>query len=238
MVIGIYAGLVPSIQYWIADFNHYAILGNVFFYLGLAVPTFFFWPLPLLHGRKPYILSSLVLAMPLLFPQAIAVSTWRSPYVSTWRWALLGSRGFMGLVLGFASMNFHSMLTDLFGASLMSGNPHQEVADKFDVRRHGGGMGVWLGLWTWCFTGSIGIGFLIGAAIINTLNPSWGFYVSIIMIAVVLLLNVICPEVRRSPFRRSVAEVKNSTQVSRRVARGEVMMHRVKDGPTWWWQEV
>lgn len=144
----------------------------------------------------------------------------------------------MGLTLGFASMNFHSMLTDLFGASLMSGNPHQEVVDKFDVRRHGGGMGVWLGLWTWCFTGSIGIGFLIGAAIINNFNPSWGFYVSIMMIAVVLLLNVICPEVRRSPFRRSVAEVKDGKQVSRRVARGEVMMHRVKDGPTWWWQEV
>ncbi|KAK5658529.1 hypothetical protein OQA88_1921 [Cercophora sp. LCS_1] len=85
VLIGIYAGLVPSIQYWIADLYHYAILGNVYFYLGLAIPTFFFWPLPLLHGRKPYILSSLVLAMPLLFPQAISVSYLRSPYVSTWR---------------------------------------------------------------------------------------------------------------------------------------------------------
>ena len=85
ILIGIYAGLVPSIQYWIADLNHYAILGNVFFYLGLAVPSFFFWPLPLLHGRKPYILSSLAIAMPLLFPQAIAVSVQRSPYSSAWR---------------------------------------------------------------------------------------------------------------------------------------------------------
>jgi len=84
-LIGIYAGLVPSIQYWIADLKHYAIRGNVFFYLGLAIPTFFFWPLPLLHGRKPYILSSLVIAMPLLFPQAISVSEMRSPYASTWR---------------------------------------------------------------------------------------------------------------------------------------------------------
>jgi hypothetical protein len=84
-LIGIYAGMVPSIQYWIADLEHYAILGNAFFYLGLAISTFFFWPLPLLHGRKPYILSSLVLAMPLLFPQAISVSEMRSPYVSTWR---------------------------------------------------------------------------------------------------------------------------------------------------------
>jgi len=144
----------------------------------------------------------------------------------------------MGLTLGFASMNFHSILMDLFGASLMSGNPHQEIVDKFDVRRHGGGMGVWLGVWTFCYTGSLGIGFLIGAAIINTANPSWGFYVSIVLVAVVLLLNVVCPEVRRSAFRRSVAEVDTGNRISRRVARGEVMMHRVKDGPTWWGQEV
>ncbi|KAK4226492.1 hypothetical protein QBC38DRAFT_528798 [Podospora fimiseda] len=238
ILIGIYAGLVPSIQYWIADLQHYAILGNVFFYVGLAIPSFLFWPLPLLHGRKPYILSSLVLSMPLLFPQAVAVSAQRSPYVSTWRWALLSSRAFMGLTLGFASMNFHSILMDLFGASLMSGNPHQEIVDKHDVRRHGGGMGAWLGLWTWCFVGSLGVGFLIGAAIIDSANPSWGFYVSMMIVTFILLLNVVCPEVRRSPFRRSVAEVRNGNRISRRVARGEVMMHRVQDGPTWWGQEV
>lgn len=144
----------------------------------------------------------------------------------------------MGLALGFASMNFHSILTDLFGASLMSGNPHQEVVDEHDVRRHGGGMGVWLGIWTWCFTGSLGIGFLIGAGVINSLNPSWGFYISIVLIVVVLILNVFCPEVRRSAYRRSVVEVRKGTEVSRRLARGEVKMHRVKDGPTWWGQEV
>ncbi|KAK3945951.1 major facilitator superfamily domain-containing protein [Diplogelasinospora grovesii] len=238
MLIGIYAGLVPSIQYYIADLYHYAIQGNVWFYAGLAVPTFFFWPLPLLHGRKPYILSSLILAMGLLFPQAIAVSAYRPPSLNTWRWALIGSRAFMGLVLGFASMNFHSILTDLFGASLMSRNPHQEVVDEYDVRRHGGGMGVWLGIWTWCFTGSLGVGFLIGAVIIDKLSPVWGFYVSIIMIAVVLLLNVVCPETRRSMYRRSVCEVKTGDHISRRVARGEVMMHRVKDGPKWWGEEV
>ncbi len=238
VLIGIYAGLVPSIQYYIVDLDHYAVLGNVFFYLGLAVSSFFFWPLPLLHGRKPYILTGLVLAMPLLFPQAISVSEIRSPYVSTWRWALLSSRGFMGLALGFANMNFHAILMDLFGASLMSCNPHQELVDSFDVRRHGGGMGVWLGIWTWCFIGSLGVGFLIGAAIINTLNPSWGFYVSIIIIAVALLLNVLCPEVRRSAYRRSVAEVRTGGNISRRLARGEVMMHRVKTGPRWWGEEA
>jgi hypothetical protein len=134
-------------------------------------------------------------------------------------------------------MNFKSMLTDLFGASLQSTNPHQEHVDEFDVRRHGGGMGVWLGLWTWSALGSIGLGFLIGAAIVNHLPPAYGFYVSIVIIAFVMLLNVLCPEVRRSAFRRSVAEVVNGPEVSRRLARGEVKMHLVQSGPKWWGEE-
>lgn len=238
VLVGIYAGLVPSIQYYIADFHHYSILGNVGMYLGMALSTFLCWPLPLLHGRKPYILCSLCVAMPLLFPQAIAVSVPRSPYTSVWRWALLLSRAVIGWALGFASMNFHSMLTDLFGASLMSSNPHQEIVDYHDVRRHGGGLGIWLGVWTWCFIGSLGVGFLVGALVIDTLQPSWGLYISIMLIAVVLVLNVLCPEVRRSAWRYSVAEVKMGSAVSRRIARGEIMMHRVKDGPKWWGQEM
>ncbi|KAJ0162724.1 hypothetical protein CTA2_4092 [Colletotrichum tanaceti] len=77
MVIGIYAGLVPSLQYYILDTSHSIINGNVGCFLGMAIPTFFCWPLPLMHGRKPYITTSLVLTMPLLFPQALAVSAQR-----------------------------------------------------------------------------------------------------------------------------------------------------------------
>lgn len=237
ILIGIYAGEVPSIQYYIADFHHFAILGNVFMFIGLAISTFFCWPLPLLHGRKPYILGAMTIAMPLLFPQAIVVSRQRDPYTSLYRVGLILPRAFMGFVLGFANMNFMATLTDLFGASLQSGNPHQEIVDEYDVRRHGGGMGVWLGIWTWCYMGSLGVGFLIGSWIINTMSPDWGFYVSIIIIAAVLLLNVITPEVRRSPYRRSVAEVRNGDEVSRRLAKGEVMMHRLQTGPQWWGEE-
>jgi MFS family permease len=238
ILVGIYAGEVPAIQYYIVDFHHYTVLGNVFFYLGLAIPTFFFWPLPLLHGRKHYILGSMALAMPLLFPQAVAVGSIRSPYVRYWRIALILPRALMGFCLGFANMNFKSTLTDLFGASLQSDNPHQEVVDENDVRRHGGGLGVWLGLWTWSAMGSIGLGFMIGAVIINHMPPAWGFYVSIFIIAGVLLLNIITPEVRRSAFRRSVAEVKDGEKVSRRIARGEVKMHMVQTGPKWWGEEL
>jgi MFS family permease len=236
-LIGIYAGEVPSIQYYIADFYHWALLGNVFMFIGLAISNFLFWPLPLLYGRKPYVLAAMTIAMPLLFPQALVVGLQRSPYVIRFRFGLILSRAVMGFALGFANMNFMATLTDLFGASLQSGNPHQEIVDVFDVRRHGGGMGVWLGIWTWCYMGSIGVGFLIGAVIINTLSPDWGFYVSIVIIAAVLFLNVLTPEVRRSAYRRSVTEVRTDNNVSRRLARGEVKMHRVQTGPIWWGEE-
>ncbi|KAF6237591.1 hypothetical protein HO173_004481 [Letharia columbiana] len=238
LIIGIYAGEVPAIQYAIADEHHYTILGNVLFFLGLAITTALFYPLPLLHGRKPYTLAALAILLPLQFPQALAISSQRSPNVATYRIGLLLPRIFAGIVMGFANINFITTLLDLFGASLQSGNPHQETVNVNDVRRHGGGMGVWLGIWTWCAIGSIGIGFLIGAGIISGLDVSWGFWITIVVNAAVLVLNILSPEVRRSAYRRSMAEVRSGGEVSRRVARGEIKMHLESTGPIWWWEEV
>ncbi|MCJ1281027.1 hypothetical protein MMC26_000345 [Xylographa opegraphella] len=238
LIIGIYAGEVPAIQYAIVDEHHYAILGNVVFFIGMAVTTVLFFPLPLLHGRKPYTIAALGILLPLQFPQAVAVGQTASPYVATYRVGLLLSRSFAGILAGFVNMNLKTTLLDLFGASLQSGNPHQETVNENDVRRHGGGMGIWLGIWTWCSIGSIGIGFLIGAVIISGLAVSWGFWITIILTAAVLLLNVMTPEVRRSPYRRSMAEVHNGTDISRRIARGEIKMHLYSTGPRRWWEEV
>ena len=238
LIVGIYAGEVPAIQYAIADEHHYTILGNVFFFIGLAITTALFYPLPLLHGRKPYTLAALAILLPLWFPQALAINQNRSPYVATYRVGLLVPRVFAGVFMGFANINFITTLLDLFGASLQSGNPHQESVNENDVRRHGGGMGVWLGIWTWCAIGSLGLGFLIGAGIISGLDVSWGFWILIILNAAVLLLNIVTPEVRRSAYRRSMAEVRNGEDVSRRVARGEIKMHLESTGPIWWGEEV
>lgn len=238
VIIGIYAGEVPAIQYVIVDEHHYTILGNVVFFIGLAITTVVFFPLPLLHGRKPYTLAALAILLPLQFPQALAVNTQRTPSVATYRVGLLLSRSIAGLVVGFANINFLSTLLDLFGASLQSSNPHEEEVDINDVRRHGGGMGMWLGIWTWCFIGSIGVGFLIGAVVISGLDVSWGFWISIILTAAVLVLNVLTPETRRSAYRRSLAEVHNGDEVSRRIARGEIKMHLDATGPIYWWEEV
>lgn len=237
-IIGIYAGEVPAIQYNIVDEHHYTILGNVVLFIGLAITTSIFWPLPLLYGRKPFTLAALALLVPLQFPQAVAVSGFRTPYTPTYRVALLLSRAVAGLVMGFANINFIATLLDLFGASLQSVNPHEEVVNENDVRRHGGGMGIWLGVWTWCFIGSIGVGFFIGAVIISRLAVDWGFWITIILTAFVLVLNVLVPEVRRSPYRRSVAEVRTPTELTRRVARGEIKMHLYSTGPKWWIEEV
>ncbi|KAI9682252.1 MAG: hypothetical protein M1817_000306 [Caeruleum heppii] len=238
LVIGIYAGEVPAIQYRVVDEGHMIILGNTALYLGLALPTFFFWSLPLLHGRKPYLLFAFTLFLPLQLPPAIAVTASVDPIHVGYRVGLLLTRLLSGFALGFANMNLKMTLLDLFGASLQSRHPHQEVPNDRDFRRHGGGMGIWLGIWSWCCIGSIGVGFLIGALIINSADPAWGFWLAVVLAAVVLFLNVIVPEVRRSPHRRSVAEIKTGADLTRRIARGEVKLHISSTGPKWWWQEV
>ncbi|KAF2493999.1 hypothetical protein BU16DRAFT_512209 [Lophium mytilinum] len=240
VVIGIYAGEVPRIQYQLADETHTVILGNVCLYLGLAMSTAIVWPLPLLHGRKPYILGSLAIALPLQFPQAIVVGSPRSPNNHIFKTGLLLSRGISGLVLGFANVNFITTLFDLFGVSLQSNKPHQELVVINDVRRHGGGMGMWLGLWSWCSIGSLAIGFQIGAGIIQNLDPDWGFYIVIILMAAVLVLNVLAPETRRSQYRRSVTDVYNRDEnfITRRISQGEVKLHISTQGPKYWFEEV
>lgn len=108
-----------------------------------------------------------------------------------------------------------------------------------DVRRQGGGMGIWLGLWSWCFVGSLSLGFLIGASITQHLAPAWGFYVVVILLSFFILINVIAPETRRAPYRRSVLRYMDEDEkLKKRVARGEIKLHLDQDGPKYWWEEV
>lgn len=217
-----------------------ALLSSCRLYIGLAMSTSIVWPLPLLHGRKPYILAALALAMPLQFPQAMVVSAKRSPNRPSFRAGLLCARAATGLVLGFANVNYITVLLDLFGASLQSKNPHQEYVVPNDVRRHGGGMGLWLGIWSWCWIASLAVGFMVGAVIIENLSPEWGFYITIMILAGALVLNIIAPETRRAAYRKSVTEVydRDENYITRRVARGECKLHISTDGPKYWFEEV
>lgn len=116
----------------------------------------------------------------------------------------------------------------------MSDRPHQEIVVYDDVRRQGGGIGVWLGIWTFSFSSSLSIGFCLGAAIISGLDPSWGFWITILLLAFFLLVNVIAPETRRSHHRRSFHHFFDEQEKLRhRVARGEVRLHVFNEGPKW-----
>ncbi|KAM3425322.1 hypothetical protein BST61_g7269 [Cercospora zeina] len=123
----------------------------------------------------------------------------------------------------------------------MSERPHQEIVAPDDVRRQGGGIGAWLGLWTFCFGSSLSIGFFAGACIISKLNPSWGFWVSIMLLSFFLLVNMIAPETRKDEHRRSLFqffEDKEARRLKHRIARGEVKLHISNDGPKYWYEEV
>ncbi|KAH7390802.1 hypothetical protein DE146DRAFT_143843 [Phaeosphaeria sp. MPI-PUGE-AT-0046c] len=240
IVVGIYSGEVPRIQYFLANERHHVIVGNAVLYFGLAISTFVVWPLPLLHGRKPYLLAALALALPLQFPQALVVGQMRSPNDVRYRAGLLGARAVTGVVFGFANVNYFTVLLDLFGASLQSKSPHQEVVVPNDVRRHGGGMGMWLGIWSWCWIASLAVGFQIGAAIIGILSPDWGFYVVIFILAVALILNIMASETSRAQYGKSVTEVYDGDEnfITRRVLRGECKLHMSPEGPKYWFEEV
>jgi MFS family permease len=180
------------------------------------------------------------MALPLQFPQALVISQNRSPRDARFRAGLLSARAVTGLVLGFANVNYITVLLDLFGASLQSKNPHQEYVVPNDVRRHGDGMGIWLGIWSWCWIASLAVGFQVGAAIIGSLSPDWGFYIVILILVATLVLNIIAPETRRAAYRKSVTEVydRDENYITRRVSRGECKLHISTEGPLYWFEEV
>ncbi len=100
-------------------------------------------------------------------------------------------------------------------------------------------MGLWLGIWSWCFIGSLSLGFVTGAGIIADLNPAWGFYIVVIILAFVLLLNIVTPETRRAMYRQSVAEYRDEQDRPNRIlARGEVKLHVSAEAPKYWYEEV
>lgn len=140
------------------------------------------------------------------------------------------------------NINDFATLLDLFGASLQNEKPHQEIVHYDDVRREGGGIGVWLGIWAWCWVGSVSVGFLSGAGIIGVANPEWGFFISVILMIFVMLFNLLTPETRHSSLRRTLRELKVNQQheerVRRKVARGEIKLHISDKGPRYWFQEL
>lgn len=205
-VIGIYFGLSPVIQEYLSDGDSWVAVGNTWCFLGMALTTFFCWPLPLLHGWKPYVVGGLPISLVLLFVQATAVISERLWDVTGWRNALLVTRGVMSACFACVGLNFYSTLTNLFGGSITLALLRLSTDDG-DQRRRGGGLGIWLGIYTWCWISSISLGFGIGGAIAKYRPPTWGFYLSI-LILVTLILNVVLPDTRSTLRRKVVSKMR------------------------------
>ncbi|KAL7273664.1 hypothetical protein RUND412_003460 [Rhizina undulata] len=259
-IVGIYFGEGETIRQALDIGGTTGASGNFMFLIGLAIPTLFFWPLPLLHGRKPYILVSISLLLPLQLPQALSLPpyTTRGSQAGTqsmlpYSICFLVFRSISGFVLGFATMNALSTIIDLFGpdtgACCRGGvvfNNRYPIEGQNQFRSVPGGeagvrIGIWLGIWTWAFVCFPGIGYLFAKIIISRSSPSWGFWSVAILGGVLLLLVVVAPEVRPPWKRARVVHARRYARGRREevvIERGEINMVVFGSSPEWWWEEV
>ncbi|KAG0126629.1 hypothetical protein HOY82DRAFT_569544 [Tuber indicum] len=69
-IVGCYYGEAATMRKSLQVSGNIVALGNVSFLVGVGLCGLVFWPLPLLHGTKPYSIVSLALMVPLQLPQA------------------------------------------------------------------------------------------------------------------------------------------------------------------------
>lgn len=257
-IIGCYDGEDQVIKEHLRATTAVTSLGNILFIIGVAIPSLLFWPLSLLHGRKPYVLLSIALTIPLQIPQALSLPphTVQHPERSMVPFIvlILVFRTISGFVLGFASMNALATIIDLFGpdtgACCRGGvvfNSHTPVEgqDQFFLvpgGEAGARMGVWLGVWAWLFFAFGGVGHFAGQLIVSRSPSAWGPWVVAAIATVVVFLVWLVPEVR-PPWKKQRVISQRRTgwrgkDELQRVDRGEIKMVVFGSSPYWWWEEV
>lgn len=236
-VTGIYSGLSPMAHEDARDEDIWVALGNTWCFLGMALSTFLFWPLPSLHGRKPYILGGLATALVLLMIQSTMMAA-ESPHgIGGQREVFSIAWGVIGACFGVAGMNFYSTLLDLFGTSITTSHqPHAAKDD--DTRRTRNGVGVWQGLYSWSWISSLSLGFGIGEVIANYRPPVWRLHASTGLVFFTLVLNVLVPGTRRPSSKRAVTESRAGAAGPTESLIGEMMFRRVWKGLILGAQEV
>ena len=254
-VMGCYFGEAAAIQKSLQVSGNIVALGNVGFLAGVALSGLVFWPLPLLHGRKPYSLVSLALVVPLQLPQALSLPPHTTlgqqvgapmlPYVV----CSLVFRSLSGIIIGFAGLTSLATILDMFGPDtgaccrggvVFNNDIPVEGMDKYHLvpgGEAGARVGVWLGVWAWFFVASPGVGFFIGLIIAERFGPAWGFWVTAIADIVLLFAAATIPEVR-PPWRRLVGGERLSGWVRSGVERGELALVIFGKPPERWWKEV
>lgn len=256
--VGCYGGETPVIKADLKITTSLVSLGNILFILGVAIPSLLFWPLSLLHGRKPYTLISIALTIPLQLPQALSLPPHTLPggqrSMAPFVVCILVFRAVSGFVLGFACMNALGTLVDLFGPDtgaccrggvVFNSSVPIEGQDQFHLVRGGEAgarIGIWLGVWAWMFFSFGGVGFLIGRLLMIYSSPAWGFWIVAIMATILLFLVWLVPEVR-PPWKKKRVLTRRRTGwkgkgEDQHEDRGEIKMIISGASPKWWWEEV
>ncbi|KAG0635843.1 hypothetical protein HOY80DRAFT_875444, partial [Tuber brumale] len=254
-IVGCYFGEAATMQKSLQVSGNIIALGNVSFLVGVALSGLVFWPLPLLHGTKPYSLVSLALMVPLQLPQALSLPPHTTlgqrvgesmlPYVV----CLLVFRSASGVVMGFTSLTSFATILDIFGpdtgACCRGGiifNDGVPIGGVGQYHRIPGGeagarVGMWLGVWVWFFVAFSGVGFFVGRVITEKMGLAWGFWIAAIVGVVLFLAVAAIPEVR-PPWRRLIGGEGQPGWARRRVERGELALVIFGNPPEWWWKEV
>lgn len=260
-IVGNYHAEATAIQKYLQISPYVTSLGNSMFFLGLAIPTSMLWPLSLLHGRKPYLLVSIALLLPLQLPQALSLPPYTNaahgnggsmqPYIV----CLLFFRTLSGIILGLAFMNTLSTLIDLFGPDtgaccrggvVFSSQVPMEGQNQFSSipgGESGVRIGIWLGIYIWLFASFQGIGFVFGKITIAKTTPAWGFWIITIIGGILLIFIVLGPEVRPPWSKKKLPQRRANRVPQARIAReiverGEIKMVVFGSSPRWWWEEV
>lgn len=240
-ICGIYKGEVNLIDDALNIGPNIALLGNVVFLLALALVVFIFWTLPLLHGRKPYIMISLVLMIPLQVPQGLTLPPYTvakdSENMISYVLCFYFFRAISGGVLGFTVINCLSTVLDLFsvdtGACCRGGVVlNGRALKKQHWSLSGGGKresrpGMWIAMYVWSGTVFYGVGFLVGQLIINSTTPAWGFWITAIITGVLLIIvglvsEVRPPWIRHDPSHGSSRHISHNTRTPPVAERGEI----------------
>lgn len=214
-IAGNYKGEVDLIEESLRIGPNIGLLGNVLFLLALALVVFIFWPLPLLHGRKPYIMISLLLMIPLQIPQGLTLPPYtiakQNESMVSYVLCFYFFRAISGGVLGFTVINCLSTVLDLFsvdtGACCRGGVVlNGRAIKKQNWNLLGGGIrgsrpGMWIAMFVWSTTVFYGIGFFVGQLTINSTTPAWGFWITAIITGSLLIIVGVVSEVR-PPWKR------------------------------------
>ena len=145
-------------------------------------------------------------------------------------------------------MNILALLTDMWGVDsgrcCRAGVYSPSELKMGDERRRlsrGGGLGVWLGLWSSVMVGASSVGYCFGVLVQQSLHVSWTFWIVAILGSLIVVMLVLTPETRprrNGGLAKPLRSDHESLSFPSKEVRGELNWIVFRKIPAWWWQEI